>query len=115
MLSNPCPASLGPGASCAISIIFAPTATGPRSGAVTVAANVQGGVLTANVQGTGTQGGTMVLTPLRLDFGSVRIGQTSPVQYITVANTGTAVGGTEAAEISGPFASPRTHAARRWR
>ncbi|HEY1964753.1 MAG TPA: choice-of-anchor D domain-containing protein, partial [Acidobacteriaceae bacterium] len=103
VLSNPCPASLAPGASCAISIVFAPTAIGQRSGAVTVAANVQDGVLTANVQGAGTQGGTMVLTPLRLDFGSVRISQTSPVQYMTVANTGAAPAGLKPLTISGPF------------
>jgi hypothetical protein len=98
-----CPATLAPGASCAIAIVFAPTATGQRSGTVTIAANVQGGILTANVQGTGTQPGTMVLTPLRLDFGSVRIGQTSPVQYVTVANTGTNVAGLKPLNVSGPF------------
>jgi hypothetical protein len=93
VVTNQCPASLAPGASCAISIVFAPIATGQRSGTVTTAANVQGGVLTANVQGTGTPGSTMVLTPLRMDFGAIRIGQTSSVQYITVANTANAVAG----------------------
>jgi hypothetical protein len=104
VLNNRCPANLAAGASCAISIIFAPTATGQRSAMVTLAANVQGGVLTADLEGTGTPGSTMVLTPLRLDFGSVRIGQTSPVQYITVANTGTVVAGLKPLSISGPFA-----------
>src|SRR5581483_7302774 len=54
VLNNQCPASLAAGASCAISIVFAPTATGPRSATVTLTANVQGGVLTANLQGDGT-------------------------------------------------------------
>jgi large repetitive protein len=103
ILSNQCPASLAPGASCAISIVFAPTATGLRSTVVTVVANVQGGVLTANLQGTATPESTIVLTPLRLDFGSVRIGQTSPVQYVTVANTGRTVAGLKPLSISGPF------------
>ncbi len=103
VLDDQCPASLATGASCAISIVFAPTATGPRSATVTVAANVQGGVLNANLQGDGTQGSTVVLTPLRLDFGSVRIGQTSPVQYVTVANTGNAAVGLKPLSISGPF------------
>ena len=104
ILSNQCPASLAAGASCAISIVFAPTATGQRSAVVTVPANVRSGVLTANVQGVGTQQSTIVLTPLRLDFGSVRIGQTSPVQYVTVANTGKLVAGLKPLSISGPFA-----------
>jgi Abnormal spindle-like microcephaly-assoc'd, ASPM-SPD-2-Hydin len=103
VVSNECPATLAAGASCALSIVFAPTAAGQRSGTVTVAANVQGGVLTANVQGTGTQGSTIVLTPLRMDFGTVRIGQTSAVQYVTVANTGTAAAGLKPLSISGPF------------
>jgi len=41
---------------------------------------------------------------VRLDFGSVRIGQTSSVQYITVANTGKTVAGLKPLSISGPFA-----------
>ena len=103
VLSNQCPASLAPGALCAISIVFAPTATGQRSGTVTVTANVEGGVLSADVQGTGTQESTVVLTPLRVDFGALRIGQTSAVQYVTVANTGKIVAGLKPLSISGPF------------
>jgi hypothetical protein len=103
VLNSQCPASLGAGNSCAVSIVFAPTMTGQRDAMVTIAANVQGGVLTANVQGTGTQESTVVLTPLRMDFGSVRIGQTSPVEYLTVANTGTTPAGLKPLSISGPF------------
>ncbi len=103
VLNNQCSASLAAGASCAISIVFAPTATGSRSATVTMTANVQGGVLTADLQGQGTQGSTVVLTPLRLDFGSVRISQTSPAQYITVANTGTAAVGLKPLSVTGPF------------
>ena len=103
VLSNQCSANLGAGTSCTISIVFAPTATGQRNGTVTVPANVQGGILTADVQGTGTQGSTIVLTPLRMDFGSVRIGQTSSVQYVTIANTGLKPTGLKPLSISGPF------------
>ena len=109
VLRQPVPGNLAPGASCAIAIVFAPTATGQRSGTVTIAANVQGGILTANVQGAGTQAGTMVLTPLRLDFGSVRIGQTSPVQYVTVANTGNRCRRTEATEHQRPVRHHREY------
>jgi hypothetical protein len=103
VLNNQCPASLAPGASCAVSIIFAPTAAGERTATVTVAANVQAGLLSAALQGQGTPGGVVVLTPLRLDFGSVRIGQSAPVQYITVANTSKSDVGLKAISISGPF------------
>jgi hypothetical protein len=104
VVSNQCPANLAAGASCAISIIFAPTAIGPRGATVTVGANVAGSVLTANLLGTGTQGSTIVLTPLRLDFGSVRIGQTSAAQSITIANTDTKNSAAlNPVSISGPF------------
>lgn len=101
--STTCTASLPVGGSCAILLAFAPTVTGQRSATVAVAANVDGGVLTASLDGTGTQAGSIVLTPLRVDFGSVRIGQKSAVQYVTVANTGSVAAGLHPLSISGPF------------
>ncbi len=102
--NDQCPATLSASASCTISVVFAPTTTGTLSASLTVVANVQGGVLNASFQGTGTPGGVVVLTPLRLDFGDVRIGQPSYVQYLTVANTGTASISLRPLSISGPFA-----------
>lgn len=103
VVNNGCPASLAAGASCGMSIVFAPTAVGPRSATLTIAANVDSGSLSADLEGTGTQPAVIVLTPLRMDFGSVRIGQTSAVQYLTVANTGSNSGGLKPLTISGSF------------
>ena len=101
--SSQCPSALPAGAACTLSIAFAPTATGPRSATLTVAANVPGGVLTSALAGIGAPGGVMVLTPLRLDFGELLIGSTSPVEYLTIANTGTGSSTLQTPTISGPF------------
>lgn len=49
--TNSCPAALAAGASCAISVRFTPTASGPRSGMLVVSTN--GGVPSANLTGVG--------------------------------------------------------------
>jgi Abnormal spindle-like microcephaly-assoc'd, ASPM-SPD-2-Hydin len=104
VLSGQCPATLAAGASCSLSVVFAPTATGSRSATLSVPANVQGGSIAVSLTGTATQGSVIVLTPLRMDFGAMILGQTSPVQYLTIANTGTQVATLQQPTTSGPFA-----------
>lgn len=104
VLSGQCPSTLAAGASCSVSVVFAPTVTGSPSATLSVTANVQGGSLTVPLTGTATQGSVIVLTPLRLDFGSMILGQSSPVQYLTIANTGTQTATLQQPSTSGPFA-----------
>ncbi len=73
---------------CTVSVRFAPTATGGRSGLLTVYANVPGGQITVPLSGTGLTGAAVVLTPLQLSFPSMLVNQTSAGQIITVSNTG---------------------------
>jgi beta-glucosidase len=51
--TNTCASSLAAGASCTISVTFAPTAAGTRTGAVTVTGNATNSPLTINLSGTG--------------------------------------------------------------
>ena len=51
--SNNCPAALAGGASCTISVTFAPTVKGARSGTLVVTDNVSGGQSTVALSGTG--------------------------------------------------------------
>lgn len=51
--SNTCGASLAPGASCAVNISFAPSTTGVRSGALTVASSAPGSPISIALSGTG--------------------------------------------------------------
>jgi hypothetical protein len=50
---NTCPSSLAPNASCTISVTFAPSATGERTGAVVVTDSGSGGPQTIELTGTG--------------------------------------------------------------
>ena len=76
------------GASCSVQVRFAPTASGSRTGLLTVYANIAGGQATAALSGTGTPPATIVLTPTSLSFAATTVGVTSGVQNITIANTG---------------------------
>jgi hypothetical protein len=71
---------------CTIQIRFLPTATGSRSGVLTVYGNVAGGQATATLSGTGGAGAAIVLNPITLTFPSTTINATSPAQNITISN-----------------------------
>ncbi len=92
------------GASCAIQVKFAPSATGSSTGQLVVSANVAGGQLTANLSGTGLAGGTFVLSPPSLDFGQVAVGSSSPLMPAQAANSGASAVAISSVSISGPFA-----------
>jgi hypothetical protein len=81
-------ATLAPAATCTLQIVFAPTATGPRSGLLTLYANISGGQVTVALSGTGAAPAAIVLTPLTLTFPATIVNQTAPTQILTVANTG---------------------------
>ena len=80
--------TLAVGSTCSVQIVFAPTATGARSGLLTIYANVPGGQATVALNGTGTTAAAIVLTPLALSFPATIVNQTAPSQNITVSNTG---------------------------
>jgi hypothetical protein len=50
-----CGATLEAGDSCNINVVFTPTASGPRTGTLTVTTNTPAGIYTANLSGTGNQ------------------------------------------------------------
>ncbi|HTC76685.1 MAG TPA: choice-of-anchor D domain-containing protein [Edaphobacter sp.] len=76
------------GLTCTIQVRFLPTATGNRTGLLTVYGNVAGGQATAALSGTGSAAAPIVLNPILVGFPSTTIGATSPVQNITISNTG---------------------------
>lgn len=84
--SNNCPASLLPLAHCTVSAAFKPGSSGSHSGAVTITDNAAGSPQTISLSGTGTFIG---LTPASLNFGTVKIGQSSAPQTVTVTNVAT--------------------------
>lgn len=85
-----CGTSLAAGASCAIVVTFKPTATGSRTGTLTVTDNsFSGSIQTASLTGTGL-GSAVALSPVSLSFGNQFIDSSSAGENITLTNTGNA-------------------------
>jgi hypothetical protein len=75
-------------ATCTVQIVFAPSATGTRSGQLTIFANIPTGQATVALSGTATATASIVLTPTSLTFAAATVNQSDPSQIITVANLG---------------------------
>src|SRR5208337_67275 len=75
------------GANCAIDVTFTPTATGSRTGTVTITDNATGSPQTVQLSGTGILSAPN-LSPTSLSFSNQLVGTTSTPQPVTVANTG---------------------------
>jgi len=78
--SNNCGAVAG-GASCQITLVFTPSALGPRTGTLVIVSGVN--TLTASLTGTGVPGFT--LAPASLNFGSLDVGA-SATQSLTLTS-----------------------------
>jgi len=86
---------------CTVQVSFLPTATGSRSGLLTVYGNVAGGQATAALAGTGLPAAAIVLDPVVLTFPSTTLNATSAVQNITISNTSNAAISLQAVTIAG--------------
>ncbi len=83
------PATLGSGASCTVSVAFAPAADGNFAGAVTVTDNGGTGTQQIHVTGTGVTP-IATLSRTRISFPTTPVGQKSAPQVVRLTNTGTA-------------------------
>ncbi len=83
-----CGGTLALNASCSIAVVFAPTATGPRTGMVSIQAG--GASASAALTGSGLPDPSVAFNPAALIFNNVP-GPTATQQTITVSNTGTGV------------------------
>ncbi len=102
--SNSCTGTVAAGTTCAVDVSFAPTATGARTGMLTIFGNLPGGEVTVPLSGTGTTPAAVTLTPASLSFGVQLIGTTSTAQDITVSNTGSNVATISQVSAVGDFA-----------
>jgi uncharacterized repeat protein (TIGR01451 family) len=92
-----------PGQACVINVTFSPTATGNRSGTLTISSNAASSPDTVALTGTGVAP-VIGATPGSLAFGTVPIGTDSSPQNVTVTNSGTSGLHVTGATASGPFA-----------
>ncbi len=86
------PSTLSGGSGCSLQISFKPTATGSRTGTLTVtddSNNVAGSTQTVALSGNGISGGAVSLNPTSLSFGNQLAGTTSAPQTVTLTNSGT--------------------------
>jgi hypothetical protein len=81
-----CGASLAASTGCTVSIAFIPTGSGVRSGTFTIIDGA--GTQTASLTGTGTSPATDTLSPLALTFAAQQLSTASPIQQITLTNSG---------------------------
>jgi uncharacterized repeat protein (TIGR01451 family) len=80
-------ASLAPGASCTVSVTFLPSARGLRTASLQVPDDASGSPHSIALSGTGLAPEASI-SPTSIDFGTVDVGTTSPIQAITITNTG---------------------------
>ena len=95
--------SIAVNSTCTIQVRFLPTATGNRTGVLTVFGNVAGGQATVTLAGIATPAAAVVLNPITLAFPSTLINSASVAQNITISNTGSAPVGLKAPSVSGDF------------
>jgi hypothetical protein len=79
--------SVAPGLSCIVWVTFTPQAVGPLTDQMIIYANVYGGQLSVDLNGTGTIASAVTLTPPSESFGQIEVGAISPALTITVANS----------------------------
>ena len=84
-----CGALLNNGASCTVSVVFTPSATGGSAASLVISSST-GGVAAISVplNGTGSAPGAIQVTPAQLAFPIVAPGQSSPPQGVFITNTG---------------------------
>lgn len=82
---NSCPSSLAANATCSVTVSYSPAAAQSHTGQFTVTTGA--GALTSTLVGAGIQGVASV-SPSSLSFATRQVATTSPVQAVTVNNSG---------------------------
>jgi len=84
--TNNCGGSVKAGASCIINVTFSPVGQGPRTGSVLIYDNAIGSPQSVSCTGTGT---IVMIVPTSVNFGTVKVGQTSASKTVNLTNIGT--------------------------
>ena len=87
--TSACPATLAPNQTCVVTITFTPSASGLRSGALTVLSDAAASPHSVSLSGTGTSP-VATFSANGLTFGPQFVGTTSAAQGLTLTNSGTA-------------------------
>ena len=85
--TNNCGSSLASLSSCVVDVVFAPTGSGARGGALAVTDDSPGSAQAIPLLGTGTLP-RATFSPTAVAFGQLGVGSTSPQQSVTLRNAG---------------------------
>jgi uncharacterized repeat protein (TIGR01451 family) len=88
--TNNCGTGLAAQSSCSIMVTFTPTATGTRTGAITISDNAVGSPQMVSLTGIGINAPAITLSPGSLIFSSRLVGSPSPPLTISMSNSGNA-------------------------
>ncbi|TVZ07486.1 choice-of-anchor D domain-containing protein [Trebonia kvetii] len=100
--TNTCGSSIAANSSCTVSVKFSPTATGTRTGTLTV--NAGGVTNTVSLSGTGIAPGPVLnAAPGSLSFAGTVVGTSAATQTVTVTNSGTAAATVSGVAVTGDF------------
>jgi hypothetical protein len=103
--SNNCTTQLAGPASCAISVVFDPTATGQAGGTLTVSDILRTQAQTVPLAGTGVATPVLTVSPTALSFSGQQVGVASAPVALNVANSGGVAVANVSLAITGPGAS----------
>jgi hypothetical protein len=93
------------GANCTIHGHFGPLASGALTAAISIADNATGSPQSIALSGTGIAAPIVSLTATKLSFGTVKVGETSGSQSVTLTNTGDATLTISGISLTGPNVS----------
>lgn len=91
------------GGSCTIQVTFTPQATGQRTAQMVLYANIYGGQVSVDLNGTGLPGGVVNPSPLTLAFGQVEVGSSATPLQVTLTNSGSAATSISNISVTAPF------------
>ena len=99
--TNNCVPKVGIGFFCSISVTFTPTASGVRTGSITITDNTTASPHTVSLSGMGTE--IAVSPPGGLNFSNRAVLTSSPPQTVTLTNLGSGTVQVSGVIITGPF------------
>jgi len=82
LVAEDCPETLAAGASCTISLKYAPTQAGAQSQSLSISSTPEVTPVTLSMTGTGQAPGVLTASVSTLDFGNVKIGSTKDMALV---------------------------------
>jgi hypothetical protein len=106
--TNNCGATVAAGASCTLSVTFAPTVAGSETGTLTITDNASPATQTVSLTGTGVATPVVSLSPASLTFPAQAVGTCSSAQTVTLCNKGSSALSIIGIIVSGDFSEMNT-------